>query len=276
MSVSTTLYEYVPASVAIAGGGTADLIIQNVSVQKGGREVRFTDGVSVEKMIIGSGGLNFSGVMAVNSTIDDIISKIESETVDITIGSTTFRNCECRGCNVSVAGSGQTAVFIKGSISYSFDYTENDDIPSMTEARFVWGSMGISLQRTTDVNKVVKNGTQWQEYTVFGRYNFTVTRYKRFDSSTFSIADMDTTPPGNSIFNFVQVVGLVYTEGGSDVEEKHSVYAPSNPEDGKVSWHLAKQNVQFHEEGYAELVQTWVAHTETTVIDEWKKEVGGS
>lgn len=270
MSISTTTYEYIPASVEITGGGTADLIIENVSIRKGGKEIKFPSAQGIQKATIGKGSLSFSGIMAINSTIDDIISRLRDGKLQITIGSTTFSDCECKGCSINVAGSGKTAVFLKGNITYSYENVVFD-LPSIDGAFWIWNKMGVSMDTSHTVSTYIDyDGSQIEKHIITGRYTFMVKRSKVFDAASFTRGDLDQTPDNGVTALLADVYSFNSATGKIETESKWSPTRFTDEEKESVQWRLYRQNVNFSQHGVATYSQTWVAKGGRRVIDEYE------
>ena len=154
---TTEIYNYVPASLTVTGGGMVSIHPTSISVTKQVTEVYSIDGDSV-KLNAGPGTISFGGPIKIDKNVDDIIGHLSDTVTSITIEDITYSGCKCVQSQVSIQGSAQQTIYLEGSLSYEYDIS-NALIPvSFTLSGGVTGNLLVQnisrREQTQDVYSI--------------------------------------------------------------------------------------------------------------------------
>jgi hypothetical protein len=110
---------YTPVDVTFSGGSTANLFVQNLSIQESSSEIFDLNGTE-KSILLGPGQLSMSGIV-LNGTSTDILDDLQGD-VTFTIGTDTY-DCTCTASSVQTGGS---TAYITGQLTYEYDIDRTD------------------------------------------------------------------------------------------------------------------------------------------------------
>jgi hypothetical protein len=130
---------YTPVDVTFSGGSTANLFVQNLSIQENLVKLYSVDSDDTLELPTGPGQLSMSGIV-LNGTSTDILDDLKSD-VTITIGTDEYV-CTCTSSSIQTGGS---TAYLTGSLNYQYD-VESDYTP-----------VDVTLSGGSTINLFVQN-----------------------------------------------------------------------------------------------------------------------
>ena len=137
---------YTPVDVTFSGGSTANLFVQNLSIQENLVKLYSVDSDDTLELPTGPGQLSMSGIV-LNGTSTDILDDLKSD-VTITVGTDEYV-CTCTSSSVQTGGS---TAYITGQLTYEYDI-DRTDIDVKLPNSLTIGNIGNLFAQTVAVQE---------------------------------------------------------------------------------------------------------------------------